>query len=377
MVYFHALIGLVIFVFLAWRLIWPLRKKRALCIFLLILLGMGTFKFPLIRLLGGPRFFAPDLPGWGLHLAGVFHGWVVFTFVLLLAVELGTILWYGISFLRKRPVPSGKILYRVRVGAVCAACLPALIALWGGTCAPQVREIPLEFADLPAGADGMRIAVLSDIHVSPTVRAPRVREFVRLANETKPDLILILGDFLDGSVADIREDIAPLGELSAPHGVLAVTGNHEYYYNFPQWRQEFRKLGILMLENQWTGIRGIRFAGITDPAGRKFGEPAPSLKKALAGAANHFTILLAHRPKYAPEAAKLGARLQLSGHTHGGSVIGLKSLVKRYNGGFVAGQYQVGDMLLLISNGTGIWSGMPLRLGAPSEILLLELRKKK
>ena len=73
--------------------------------------------------------------------------------------------------------------------------------------------------------------------------------------------------------------------------------------------------------------------------------------------------------------AKLGARLQLSGHTHGGSIIGLAPFVKNFNAGFVSGKYTVDDMTLLVCNGTGIWNGMPLRLGAPSEILLLELRR--
>ena len=377
MVYFHVCIGFLIFSYLAYRLIWPLRSQKILAAGLLVLLALGAFKFPMIRLLGGARFFAPELPGWCLHFAGFLYGWVLFCFALMVVAELGRGVWFLYCRKSGRKGLSQKgqnILHGVVAGT---ALVFALAALWGGTRAPDVREIPLYFANLPESAEGLRVAVLSDIHVSPTVRKARVQEFVRRTNATRADLILILGDFLDGTVEELREDIAPLGDLSAPLGVWAVTGNHEYYYNYPEWRKMFQLLGIRMLENQWTNVQGIRLAGITDPAGRKFGEPVPDLKKALAGGKKYFTILLAHRPKYAVDAAKLGVDLQLSGHTHGGSIWGLKPFVKRYNAGFVAGRYQVGDMTLLVSNGTGIWNGMPLRLGAPAEILLLELHKNQ
>ncbi len=377
MVYFHAFIGLVILLFLGWQLVWPMRKYKVAAGALLFFLALGAFKFPLIRLLGGNRFFAPDLPGWVLHLGGFFYGWILFSFVILIPAAIFFCVWQGYCKFKKKPFFSEKTICCIRLSLVVIAAVVSLCALWGGIKPPEVRRITLAFPDLSAGADGLRIAVLSDIHAGPTVRAERVREFVRRTNETAPDMILLLGDFLDGTVAEVGKDLAPLRELRAPLGVFAVPGNHEYYYDYPEWRKFFAGCGILMLENQWTSVgnTGIRVAGITDPAGRKFKEPAPHLKRALAGAGDHFTILLAHRPKYAREAAKLGAKMQLSGHTHGGSIIGLAPLIARYNAGFVSGMYDVDGMNLLVCNGTGIWNGMPLRLGAPAEILLLELRQ--
>ena len=377
MVYFHAFAGLVVFSFLVWQLVWPMRKYKAAAGTLLVLLALGAFKFPLIRILGGNRFFAPDLPGWVLHLGGFFYGWILFSFAALIPAVLFFSVYQGYCKFKRKPFFAGKTICLTRLSLVGIAAVVSLCALWGGIKPPEVRRVPLFFPDLPAGAEGLRIAVLSDIHAGPTVRAERVREFVRRANEASPDAIFLLGDFLDGTAAEVGKDLEPLRELRAPLGVFAVPGNHEYYYDYPEWRKFFAGCGILMLENQWTSVgnTGIRVAGITDPAGRKFNEPAPNLKRALAGAGGAFTIFLAHRPKYAREAAKLGAKLQLSGHTHGGSIIGLAPLVKNFNAGFVSGMYDVDGMTLLVCNGTGIWNGMPLRLGAPSEILLLELRQ--
>ena len=90
----HVCIGFLIFSYLAYRLIWPLRSQKILAAGLLVLLALGAFKFPMIRLLGGARFFAPELPGWCLHLAGFLYGWVLFCFVLMVVAELGRGVWF-------------------------------------------------------------------------------------------------------------------------------------------------------------------------------------------------------------------------------------------------------------------------------------------
>ena len=105
----------------------------------------------------------------------------------------------------------------------------------------------------------------------------------------------------------------------------------------------------------------------------------PSLDKALKGVPEKTpVILLNHRPSAdARKAAEKGVALQLSGHTHGGMMLGLNLFVKMFNSGFVSGWYQVDAMLLYVSNGTGIWNGFPVRIGCPSEITVLTLRTKK
>jgi predicted MPP superfamily phosphohydrolase len=86
-------------------------------------------------------------------------------------------------------------------------------------------------------------------------------------------------------------------------------------------------------------------------------------------------LLLDHQPRNAAQAASRGVALQLSGHTHGGMILGLDRLVARANNGFVSGRYTVGGMTLYVNNGTALWPGFALRLGRPSELTRITLRR--
>ena len=151
---------------------------------------------------------------------------------------------------------------------------------------------------------------------------------------------------MDGRVAVRGGDLRPLEELSAPLGVFGVPGNHEYYSGYEEWMLFLSGLGIDMLENSHRILAGGKLAlgSVTDPAA---------------------------------EAAKSGVALQVSGHTHGGMIVGIDRLVARFNAGFVAGSYRVGDLRLYVSRGSGIWNGFPIRLGVPSEITLLRLKRQE
>ena len=87
-------------------------------------------------------------------------------------------------------------------------------------------------------------------------------------------------------------------------------------------------------------------------------------------------ILLDHQPKSALRNAQAGVALQLSGHTHGGMVVGLDRLVAKFNSGFVSGFYNVEGMQLYVNNGTALWNGFPFRIGVPSELTVITLRTK-
>ena len=121
---------------------------------------------------------------------------------------------------------------------------------------------------------------------------------------------------------------------------------------------------------------GLTIAGVTDLSAAGTGNPAPDLTAALAGApANVPILLLDHQPRMARDAAARGVSLQLSGHTHGGMIRGLERLVARGNRGFVSGRYEVDGMTLYVNNGTALWPGFALRLGRPSELTRITLRR--
>jgi predicted MPP superfamily phosphohydrolase len=144
--------------------------------------------------------------------------------------------------------------------------------------------------------------------------------------------------------------------------------------------QHFVSLGMIPLANSHTLIKrdGAEFvlAGVTDVTAPRTGFPPPDLKQALNGApAKTPIILLDHQPRNARISADQGVALQLSGHTHGGMIRVLDQVIANANEGFVSGFYQVGGMQLYVNNGTALWPGFALRLGRPSELTRITLRR--
>ena len=220
------------------------------------------------------------------------------------------------------------------------------------------------------------MAQLTDLHISRNFPAEWTRAVVDRTNALRPDIILLTGDLMDGSPALRCEDFAPMADLRAPLGVFACPGNHEYYSDLPAWRPVLRAHGITLLENEAAvlPVRGshLTVAGVTDNAAGRFGLPGPDPHRALEGTPRP-RILMAHKPELFHETAP-EIDLQLSGHTHGGLALLLDQGVALFNGGFVRGWYARDDARLYVGPGSGLWGGFPLRLGVPSEILLLVLR---
>lgn len=247
---------------------------------------------------------------------------------------------------------------------------------------PQVKRVEVTPPGLPDALEGFTIAQLSDLHVSLLFRGDRVQAVTEAVNDLKPDMIALTGDFVDGEVADRAADLAPLADLAAPYGVWGCEGNHEHYVDYPGWRAFLPTLGIRMLYNEHgvVMVKGtpLVVAGLTDLIADKFDDEVPQLEKALAGAPEAFTILLAHQPKLAPRVAGRGPALQLAGHTHGGQLPGVNLLTKLLNAGYLAGLYRVtsetGSMALYVNSGTDLWNGFAIRIGTTGEITLLTLK---
>jgi len=343
-------------------------------------LCVGAFKFHLTRFFGGPMFFAPRLPApLLLVLSWLFSILFIFFFLLVIATA-GYLLFLLIYLAYKRQFPFQLrvIANRLNLGLLIFSLMLATFGIVCGRSDPDIQEVTITLKNLPPEADGLTVAVLADIHADKLTRANRVKVMVALANALRPELIVLLGDLVDGTVAEHGRDLLPLQALTARYGVFAVPGNHEYYSGYQEWMDFLPTLGIRMLVNEHILLpeRQVVIAGVTDQAAGRFGLDLPDLERALAGCPQEMaTILLAHRPNLALLAAQHGVDLQLSGHTHGGMSKGLDYLVARFNGGFVAGWYQVGEMQLYVNRGTGIWNGFPIRLGVPPEITLLRLKK--
>ena len=261
---------------------------------------------------------------------------------------------------------------------VVLAALVSVVGLIGARRTAAVVKVDVPITGLPAALDGFTIAQLSDIHVGPTIRADYLRRIVAATNACKPDMVAITGDLVDGSVAELSAEVAPLVDLQSRHGTFFVTGNHEYYSGAAAWVAELTRLGLTVLANRHVvlahGGAHLVIAGVNDFGAGHF-DPAqrsdPKQAMANSPADVGINILLAHQPRSAPAAAAAGFDLQLSGHTHGGQFLPWNFFV-RLQQPFVAGLDRLQSMWVYTSRGTGYW-GPPKRFGAPSEITLLRL----
>ncbi|MFI2778291.1 metallophosphoesterase [Streptomyces sp. ALB3] len=274
-----------------------------------------------------------------------------------------------------RPVadPSRRLFVARAVGG--AAALAGLGTVGHGTYGvlrgPKVKRITVPLARLPRSAHGFRIAVVSDIHLGPILGSAHTRRIVDTINATRPDLVAVVGDLVDGSVADLGTAAEPLAGLEARHGSYFVTGNHEYFSGAAEWVDHVRELGLHPLENARVEIAGFDLAGVNDIAGESEGQ-GPDFARALGDRdRSRASVLLAHQPVVIDDAVEYGVGLQLSGHTHGGQLWPGNLLAELANP-TVAGLERYGDTQLYVSRGAGAW-GPPVRVGAPSDITVVEL----
>jgi predicted MPP superfamily phosphohydrolase len=260
--------------------------------------------------------------------------------------------------------------------AVVAGSLSAL-AVRSGLARVALREVDVRLKRLPRAANGMTIVQLTDIHVGPTIGRDFIEQIVERSNAAEPDVIAITGDLVDGSVAELREHVAPLAKLSARYGVYFVTGNHEYYSGADAWCTELERIGIRVLRNERVtigeGDASFDLAGIDDHSASGFGgDHGADLPRAVAGRdPNRELVLLAHQPRAVFDAVRHGVGLQLSGHTHGGQIWPWNYFV-RLQQPVVSGLRRFGETIVYVSNGTGYW-GPPMRLAAPAEITRIRL----
>ncbi|MGY1872349.1 MULTISPECIES: metallophosphoesterase [Nocardia] len=269
-------------------------------------------------------------------------------------------------------LPRRVFVSRVVSGAAVAAAATTVgLGAHGVLNGPTVKHVTVPLAKLPRGADGFRIAVVSDVHLGPILGRGFAERVVRTVNDTQPDLIAVVGDLVDGSVEHLRSAVEPLASLRARHGAFFVTGNHEYFSGAEQWVEHVQELGMRLLANTRTELPGFDLAGVNDVQGERTGQ-GPDFGKALGDRDRSRTaVLLAHQPVLIDDAVAHGVDLQLSGHTHGGQIWPGNYLAGLANP-TVAGLERYGDTQLYVSRGAGAW-GPPVRVGAPSDITVVEL----
>ena len=284
-------------------------------------------------------------------------------------------------------------LRRLRAGAVRSPQGRA-VTKWVGRTASRLRHAilvePLRIeinhlrfpvAGLQESISGLRIAHLSDFHVSRKIPASYMARVVQRTNRLGPDVVVLTGDFIQHGYRYVRRMGRLLGQLRAPLGVYAVLGNHDYSI---RWRglQRNRRLagtirdalqsqGIHVLRNQWRHLAsGLVLVGLDELwAGRC--DVRAAMHRVPEDAVR---VVLAHNPLSLRRMAGYPCNLMLSGHTHGGQVylpgLGRPFLSRRMRR-YAAGMHRSGSTWLYVNKGIGFHHR--IRYNVRPEIALVEL----
>jgi predicted MPP superfamily phosphohydrolase len=279
------------------------------------------------------------------------------------------------------------VLTRARVGWVMLALTVVGLGLLAfafliGPRRLVVHRETLQLRRWPAPLAGLKVALISDLHVgSPHWGLDRTRELVARTNAEQPDVVLLAGDYvitgvIGGDPVEAEPIAEVLGGLRAPAGVVAVLGNHDWWYDGERLTRAFQAHGIVVLEDdvRELSIRGQRLCvvGLADAMTRP-SNIRGTLDRVPAGCP---MVVLMHEPD---EFTQIDARplLTLAGHSHGGQValpfIGRPIVPSRYGQRFAAGLRVEEGRALFVTTGVGT-SIFPVRFGVPPEIALLIIR---
>jgi len=300
--------------------------------------------------------------------------WMGFIFLALMASVLSWLAEAGLA-LSHRLAAWPTAAPEPRIMALIALGLALLSFFYGFFEARHLRieRLAVVTDKLPAGIESLKIAQITDLHLSLMNQVGRAAEVVALVQAEEPDIFVSTGDLVDGLILPHDELGQAFARLRPRLGKFAVMGNHEAYAGLDWSQRCLEHCGFKVLRNQVVTLGGvINIVGLDDPhAGTKPNEPA-LLASADQGL---FTLVLKHRPEIEP--ATLGHfDLQLSGHAHGGQIFPFNFITRLvyplYNGFY---QLDKGSALYT-SRGTGTW-GPPLRILAPPEVTIVEIRPRQ
>ena len=307
----------------------------------------------------------------GLTLVGAF--WLAFMFYFLLVITTFDFLRLFDHFLQVIPLEIKRNLNPALGLAV--VILVVSIVSYGAWNArhPQVNHYDLTIAKRAGLLKQLHVVMVSDIHLGTIVHNGNLTKMVNMVNELKPDLILFAGDVFDENIeSSNKQQVSDnFRKLSAPYGVFAVLGNHEYIGgNAEEAINYLGGAGVKVLRDSSQEIAGSFYLiGRDDRSGARFnGVPRQDLKTLMQGVDRSLpVILMDHQPSQLEEPAEQGVDLQLSGHTHAGQLFPIRFITRRiFEDDW--GLLRKGNFQLIVSSGYGTW-GPPIRLGNTPEVV--------
>lgn len=233
--------------------------------------------------------------------------------------------------------------------------------------------------DVPEAFEGFRIAFISDLHYKSLLKEKGLNDLVNLLIAQKPDVLLMGGDYQEGCEF-VEPLFAALSRVKTPMGTYGVMGNNDYERCHDDIINTMKHYGMRILEHEVDTLRKdgqqIIIAGVRNP----FDLARNGVSPTLALSPEDFVVLLVHTPDYVEDVSIQNTDLALAGHTHGGQVrvFGIApALNSHYGNRFVTGlAYNTAQVPMIITNGIGT-SRMPIRVGAPAEIIMITLHRPK
>ena len=330
-------------------------------VWLKILLGLLSVSFTAASLLAF-RYTNPPLRAF-YRAASVWLGLLSFLFVAAIGswIIFGIAKLAGFAFDFHRTV---EILFAIAIATGLYGVFNASFT--------RITRATVTLANLPESWRGRTAALISDLHLGHVRNGNFLRRMVAKILHEEPDAIFIAGDLYDGTAIDAHRAAEPLSQLSAPHGIYFVAGNHEQFGDDSKYLRAIAAAGVRVLSNEKVEVDGLQIAGVPYNNATQHGALALVLR-GIGLDRNRASILLIHAPDHPEVAEAAGISLQLSGHTHLGQFIPWSWMARRMYRQFVYGLSQIGKMQVFTSSGAGTW-GPPLRLGSNPEIVMLEFQ---
>lgn len=264
-----------------------------------------------------------------------------------------------------------KLTPHISLSAVIFVVILFLYGTWNAW-NPRIINYELTINKSPGAFKQLRVAMVSDLHLSKVVDNTRLQKMVDMINAMDPDLILMPGDIIeDAEVFAEQNMLATFGKLKSKFGTYVSLGNHEYYGGMTKDSVDMlQQVGIVLLKDEYVKIADSFYvSGREDPAvSRSTGAERKDLNEILAGVDQNLPIiLLDHQPIDLDAAKKAGVDLQVSGHTHRGQIFPANLITSRI---FEEdwGYLKKGSLQLIVSCGYGTW-GPPMRIGNRPEVL--------
>jgi uncharacterized protein len=235
---------------------------------------------------------------------------------------------------------------------------------------PQLKNITVKIKNLPPQWQNEKIIFISDIHLGAVNKAPFIKKVVEQINTVKPELVLIGGDYFDGSLSEYNSLTDPLKNIKSKFGVYFVNGNHESYIGELGADKALQSAGVKILKDEIADIDGLNIVGadFTNDLGNKQSIEA-LLKKVSFDETN---IFMYHEPRYTDLAKTSGVDLQLAGHAHYGQQFPFQFFTWLVYKKYFYGLHVEGAYTSYTSNGVGTW-GPPIRIGNTPEIVIITL----